>query len=227
MKKTMSRVCCIVILTSLFVACRTEQNPPNIITFSEADTLNELGTPMSFMFPFNGENVLVTWETNTPVPPYGIIWKTINLDSLIEDGFWISSLTYAPFGNDLIFVIGYKNGEVGGTEIVRVGMDDLLPVWNQPLSGFNAGSPVIKGTNVYVSAIGSIGKIDLTSGKYIWVHEDLYDQETQDFTAFQRPVFENDRIIFQGLNIMVPCPKRIEVNDISGEIAGFYETCYP
>ncbi len=79
------------------------------------------------------------------------------------------------------------------------------------MDGFNLGQPVIVGNMAYLSTIGSVGKIDLNTGKYVWKFDNLY--ENGKYNNFYEPVFhEGDLVLFSdGQNSIL-------INDRKGEI---------
>jgi outer membrane protein assembly factor BamB len=150
----------------------------------------------------------------------------LDLSFLIDESVnqHIDVIAYAPYEEDLILVLTVGNVHSGSSHVVRLDGNDFSLEWSAPLFGFNIGTPVIKNRMLYVSSIGTVGKVDLQTGEYLWLHENLYDQETTDFNSFKMPVFDEEKVIFQG-KTLGSCPKRIEVDDSSGKVIGIFETC--
>ena len=211
----------------MFTACDNDTNVNNTdyVPFSFADPSHEIG-PDYFTFFFE-ENTLVTWNDEVSSDLYDIEWTILDLRNLVQDGWFIDSFAFAPYQDDIIVAFVTSNVDFGNSNVARIDGDTMTPIWVSESLGFNMGSPVIKNNAIYFSTIGSITKIDIETGELIWEHTDLYERETQDFNSFKKPMFSDGKVIFQGSNIFSQCPKRIEVDDTTGDILRIVETCLP
>ena len=52
----------------------------------------------------------------------------------------------------------------------------------------------MEGDDLYLTALGFIAKLNLTTGRYAWVHKDLYADGR--FNAFKRPVVGDAVVTF-------------------------------
>lgn len=54
-------------------------------------------------------------------------------------------------------------------------------LWKKDLGTFNPSKPLIDGENVYLAGMGSVFKLNKTSGKEVWSHTKLYENNTLQF----------------------------------------------
>ncbi len=223
----------IVISITTGVGCSSTNTNSNVITFSFAERSKDFGDPMYFTLYFKS-NMLVIWDdprftwNDTNLKLYDIEWQILDLSEILEEDFpFVDSLAYASYENDLIIVFEASNGDYADSKIARLDSETLKPKWVTDFASFNIGKPIIRDNHLYATSIGVIGKINVDTGEYLWKHTDLYDQDTEDFTVFKAPVFNDTKIIFQDINFLTTCPKRIEVNDSDGSILNIVETCFP
>jgi hypothetical protein len=70
---------------------------------------------------------------------------------------------------------------------------------------------------VYITGVGLVACLSLKSGKYLWRHEQLYEQY-QSFTAFDTPIVEGDFVVFTSRSDIGEPAKTIKVYKISGKV---------
>jgi len=90
--------------------------------------------------------------------------------------------------------------------------------FTEQIQGFNLGHPVVRYNKAYVSAIGFIGKIDLTTGKYDWKHNNLYDTEKFAFNNFDTIQFNHGQVAFISENYRSQDNNSVLVDDSTGKI---------
>lgn len=129
---------------------------------------------------------------------------------------YITSLSVAPYQSDLVFTVGYDDGEDGGGYVVRLSPDSSSPRWHANWFGFNVAGPLFRPPYLYVAAIGTVGKIDLATGQYVWRHDDLYERSSGAYNLFDRPQLIADTVLFTSS--ADGKPRRLLVNDSSGVI---------
>jgi len=100
----------------------------------------------------------------------------------------------------------------------KISKDPLNSIYATNIWGFNLGKPIIHGNFAYVSAIGFVGKIDITNGKYAWKHDSLYNREKAAFTSFQKVIVREETVEFWSENIIKEELSTIIVDNESGEI---------
>ena len=91
------------------------------------------------------------------------------------------------YDNDYIIFFTETDFEDSFSYAKRINPKTKQIVSRTPVYSFNLGTPVIIDNNAYVSTLGFVGKLNLDTGKYVWRHEDLYDDGK--FNAFENPIF--------------------------------------
>jgi hypothetical protein len=129
---------------------------------------------------------------------------------------YIVRLFVSPYKCDLIFTIEYDDGEDGGGHVVRLSPDSATVRWHAKWFGFNVSEPLIRPPYLYVAAIGTIGKIDMATGQYVWRRDDLYERETGAYGYFDKPEIHADTLVFRSM--ARERPRRLLVSDSSGVV---------
>jgi len=130
----------------------------------------------------------------------------------------VEGLLAASFACDLIVITEYTDGEGAGAQVTRLSRDALRPVWTSKSVGFNVAEPLIDSPYVYLAAIGTVAKLDLRSGEYVWRHDGLYDRETGAFNIFAQPVRRGDTVFFTSDPAHRGGGRQIVVRDSSGSV---------
>jgi len=104
----------------------------------------------------------------------------------LERGTWIERLSYLPLERDIILVYENADSESGAGIAVRLTGEGLQARWSAHIPSFNIGEAVMERDHLYLTALGFIAKLNLTTGRYAWVHKDLYVDGR--FNSFKRPV---------------------------------------
>ena len=77
----------------------------------------------------------------------------------------------------------------------------------------------MEGRYAYLTAIGFVGKVDLTSGAYVWRHDKLYRRDGA-FNSFELPEIQGDKVLFrESVDVGQRQPEVIRVRKSSGKIA--------
>ncbi len=131
---------------------------------------------------------------------------------------FVEGALFAPYGDDVIVVYGLTDGEGAAGRVARLGGDPLTVRWSLLVNGFNLSQGLLHGQFMYQAAIGLVGKIDLTTGKYVWKHEGLYGHIRKGaFNAFETPVRDGGDVLFvETTQTRNPTPLTIRVNDATG-----------
>ncbi len=217
MGSTLYRVLLVIAIFGVLISCQSMITQP---VFRQAAT-SDPDFPKYYVMLFNGKRTILTWNDKDSDFPIDSQQEKIKLD--VGDNL-IDRLWYAKYGDDLIVVYSITDFEMSGGRVARIDMKSKKPAWTINLSGFNPGEPIIHDRYLYVTSIGSVGKIDLETGEYIWKLGGLYDRKTQDFNDFQKPVLNGERVVFQGNNPSSDTSKRVEVEDGTGKILGIFDT---
>ncbi len=153
------------------------------------------------------------------IHPHGTVFITTNDTSSFE----LSEVEFVEgafvFKTDSHFYVFYEETDMlSGTSYLEVfGSVNLEHLYRTHIPGFNLGQPVIKDQFAYVSTIGLVGKIDLTTGEFVWKFDDLYDHQTYDFNNFDAAELIGEQVIFSSPNRIKNRTRTILVNDQTGE----------
>ena len=114
--------------------------------------------------------------------------KSSNFALPLADGFYIERLDYLDTDGDPIIIYDVTNDDVAAGSVIRLDKKTLVQKWLANVPGFNIGEGVVKDHWLYLSTIGSVGKLDLDSGKYVGQYDGLYKKKPGIFNSFERPV---------------------------------------
>lgn len=94
------------------------------------------------------------------------------------------------------------------------------PDWIRTQNAPSPGQPIIDDEAVYISSLGMIAKLHLSTGQPYWVHDSLFDQYKLLFKSFERPLIYKSTVCFYDKPIKGKKTKRdsIWVDDRSGKI---------
>jgi outer membrane protein assembly factor BamB len=117
-----------------------------------------------------------------------------------------------------IYIFYGETDMLSGTSYLEAyNTNNFERLYRAQILGFNLGQPVIRDQSVYVSSIGFVGKIDLTTGEYVWKFDELYDHMTYDFNNFDAAVLIGQQVRFSSPNRIKNRTRTIVINDQTGE----------
>lgn len=125
---------------------------------------------------------------------------------LLSQDMFVAYAYFHIIGNDLLLFCEMSDNDYGTSDVFRINLTNKQIKWKANLSGFNFGQPVIRANSAYVTAIGSVGKLNLETGKYLYVDTNLYDRDTGAFNNFDTIIFRDSKTYFiakRPLNSMV------------------------
>jgi hypothetical protein len=138
--------------------------------------------------------------------PGGLL-KWGNSDSIrLSEDMYVTQSYFYVIENELLLFCEMSDSDNGTSDIFRINLTNKKIKWTSNLNGFNLGQPVIRANYGYITAIGSIGKLDLETGKYDYEKSNLYDRETNSFNNFDTILFRDSKTYFvakRPLNSMV------------------------
>lgn len=139
----------------------------------------------------------------------------------LRDDFVIEGIQHGHFECDPILQVEYTDGLSSGTHVVRFDRRELSLQWTARPFGFTHTSPVFENGFLYVAGFGTVGKLDLESGRYAWRHDNLYERSTGAFNSFASPRISGDTVIFTSWKFR-PKPdeveRRVRYHKESGEL---------
>ena len=154
--------------------------------------------PAYFEFSISGNDYRIPIEGNGSVTTSDGKRHFFNL-RLSGELLTGSRLYYADYNGDLLLISDVGNIEYASGFIARLDLNTMRLKWKTSLPGFNVGTGIIDQRNVYVTAIGFIGKINLETGKYLWKHSNLYGQKTGAFNSFDVPEVRGKMVVFKEI----------------------------
>ena len=76
-------------------------------------------------------------------------------------------------GDGFVLLLQYGDSETGASVALKLSPAGAL-LWNTRIGGFNVGKPLVEKDTAFVTAIGMVGRLDLSTGNWAWRHEGLY-----------------------------------------------------
>jgi len=120
-------------------------------------------------------------------------------------------------GPELTILAELSDGDKGWTEIEKFNVMQKKKLWSTRFGKFNAGVPVIANGKLYMSTIGALAKLDVSTGQFCWKIENLYDGSK--YNGFEEPVFVNaQQVLFRSERPFVGGKDEILVDDAKGTI---------
>lgn len=179
-----------------------------------------------FLYTVTGRGVL-----SVRSPKSGAVLAKTPLDFPVPA--FISGIRYLMFNGDLILnydVTLIDRDVYDGNRIVQ---DDVLQgrvarftpkalktVWVNISARTDPGTPIAAGNSMFVSGTKMIGEIDLDTGLYLWLLDELLDRARAKFLAFATPRIEGDYAFFEEDRAVTGRrnPETIQVERRTGQI---------
>jgi outer membrane protein assembly factor BamB len=139
----------------------------------------------------------------------------------IKSEYMMDEIYFHPLGNSRYFVAWQETAHIGVScyfAVYKRGADE--PEWKHTEKAPSPGPPVVHDDAVYVSTLGMIGKLHLSTGETYWMYDSLYDQLKLSYKEFEKPLIYQSTVCFYDFPIKGKKAKRdsIWVNDNSGKI---------
>ena len=123
----------------------------------------------------------------------------------LASGQVIYRIFFDDYQGDPLFV--YECGEFDGGigHVVRLDKVSLSVEWRADIPGGNIMEPLLRGHFLYVTGIGTVGKIDVRTGVYVWQIKGLYRMVRTHgaYNAFDKPILKGRTVIFPESSIDV------------------------
>jgi hypothetical protein len=81
----------------------------------------------------------------------------------------------------------------GSSGVCRIG-DGGAADWCAEVQTVGLGEPAIIGQDLYVTGFGFVGRLDIASGHFVWVHAGVYRPDR--YSSFLKPRIESGRAVF-------------------------------
>lgn len=182
-------------------------------TFSHAAERNSGNAPFGvseFEFTLGGYKYTIKENGNGKRTGGGVSPRSFKVP--VERGFSIIRMDYAEYQGDVVLSCEDRDVESVGDFIVRLDRKTLTPKWKQL-----GGGGLIEEDSVYAIGWSLIGKLGLSSGAYVWKHDNLYNDGH--FQSFDPPKIEGEFVAFtEHVAAGDRTPETITVQRQSGEV---------
>jgi len=122
---------------------------------------------------------------------------TRSIQPILPDHFYVQAVQSYVFNEDIIFLLEITDDDAGSTLVVMCKPSSVGLLWTAELGTFNPSPPLVDEGSVYIAGIGTVAKIDIKTGRIVWKHTGLYEQDTMAFNAFSKPIKRGNVIVFQ------------------------------
>ncbi len=144
--------------------------------------------PDTMYTDINGQEVMIT-KFGKAFKKGSVPYFDLRCKNMVEELFIYKE------DDEIIAFFTDTDEDYGASFAKRINPENNKIIWSTPIYGFNLGKPLIVDNKAYVSTIGFVGKIDLSTGKFVWKFEDLYKDGK--YNSFNTPEFyENDMVLF-------------------------------
>lgn len=186
--------------------------------FQEAAPINGKATsaPEAFEFEVNGFTYHIKQNGNG--------WRkkrerVRGFNLRLEQG-GLERVYFNDYGGRLLLVCEVGDSESGVGFVTLLEQPSMRARWKQSFDSLNVGEPLREGRHLYVTGVGFVGKLDLDTGEFDWIHEDLYDKREgapKNFNSFEAPELDGDTVLFRERPVYNP-RKTLVIDKKSGKI---------
>jgi hypothetical protein len=139
----------------------------------------------------------------------------------LPDQLYIESARAHDKEGTTLLVLEVTDVESSSTVLATLDHKTNKLKWSRELPAFNPSPPLLSKDALYIGAIGLVAKVRLSDGGIVWLHRDLYEQDTQAFNAFQKPRLAGSVVVFP--EDKVPAAKHsglreVRVDDRTGKL---------
>lgn len=127
---------------------------------------------------------------------------------------------FEDYGGRLLLVCEVGDGEAGGGFVTLLAQPSMRALWKQSFDGSNVGEPLREGRHLYVTGVGFVGKLNLDTGEFEWIHDDLYDKREgapKHLNSFEVPELTDGTVLFRERPVYNP-RRTLVIDKKSGKI---------
>jgi hypothetical protein len=108
---------------------------------------------------------------------------------------------YFHLTGNILYVFYTETDFEGATSRVeKIDIDKKQSIWQTEIYGFNLGLPYITRNFIYLTTIGSVGKLNMNNGLYEFQFKNLYDNTKYSFNNFDTIIFKDSLTMFLSRN---------------------------
>ncbi len=125
----------------------------------------------------------------------------------LNAGESITRAFYSEFGGRLLLLLHTDIAGVPLGFVTLLEQPSMRGLWRQRIPAGDVGLPLRDGHDLYVTGLGFVGKLDLRTGEYAWLHDDLEverDDWPKPLRAFDEPELRGDAVLFRERPVYNP-----------------------
>lgn len=130
--------------------------------------------------------------------------RTRRFNLRLDGRDYVEGVRFTLYEGDLLLVCDVNDDEARAGLVTRLEQPSMRALWRQRVPAPEVGEPLREGDALYVTGAGFVGRLDLTTGEYAWLHEDLGGGggadgagAAQPFAAFETPEPAGDAVLFR------------------------------
>ena len=142
-----------------------------------------------------------------------------------EQTIYLNPFYWSETDTTFVLVYGESTQTEGRSYLSVIRKSSLALVDRTHVGGFSLQPPVFRGTDVYLRAVGTVARYNLSTRSYEWRHTDLYNRQRYTFNVIEKPFWTDGNVIFtsEGLadtpeGIRVAHSDTLVIDDASGRI---------
>jgi len=133
-----------------------------------------------------------------------------------EETSFLTALYWAE--TDSTFILTYIESQAteGASYLSVVRKSPVAVLDRAYVGGFNLQPPVFRGENLYLRAIGTVAKYNLSTFRFEWQHTDLYNRERGTYNGFSDPSFREGMVVLMSEDHHPP--DTLIIDDATGRV---------
>jgi opacity protein-like surface antigen len=155
--------------------------------------------------------------------------KTRRFNLRLDGRDYVEGLRFAVYEGDLLLVCELYDGEERTGLVTLLEQPSMRALWSRPVPAAEVGEPLRDGHSLYLTAFGFVARLDLRTGEYAWLHEELGGalpgreaardgrEAARPLNSFETPMLARDAVLFRERPVYNP-PRTLVVNRKTGEI---------
>jgi outer membrane protein assembly factor BamB len=109
----------------------------------------------------------------------------------------IEKIYFSELGDDLLLLYTFNEGGYAASTLTRLDGKTNKLKWKAQIPAFNIVG-FLDGDRSYIAGTGFIGAVNLATGKFVWKHENLYNEKYGKINIFAVPQVEAGKIVFRS-----------------------------
>jgi hypothetical protein len=138
----------------------------------------------------------------------------------LDRGESITKLFHSEFEGDLLLLLHTDIAGNGFGFVTRLEQPSMRGLWRQRVPAGDVGRPRRDGRQLYVTGLGLVGRLELDTGEYAWLHDDLeveHGADAKPLHTFDEPELDGDAVLFRERPVYNP-RRTLVVNRKTGKV---------